>query len=144
MVKTSTAPLVKRLVPSAVTLSTTLSSPGKITLCRPIPCAGKRSALTWHLVYVDARLHELDLPRTRRAALAPRLAPLTMGTAPWPSSKVFQTVSQPRAQWTIFPLVRAPSVTGSLFWNLVVPTVQTITCPLTSPLLPSLVDSMAC
>ena len=42
-----TAPLVKRLVPSALSLPTTLSSPGKITLCRLIPCAGKRSALTW-------------------------------------------------------------------------------------------------
>ena len=48
MVKTSpTAPLVKRLVPSSLSLPTTLTSPGKITLCRLVQCAGKRSALTW-------------------------------------------------------------------------------------------------
>ena len=46
MVKTSPmAPLVKRLVPPALSLPTTLSSPGKITLCRLIPCAGKKKCV---------------------------------------------------------------------------------------------------
>ena len=62
-----TAPLVKQLVQSALSLPTTLSPPAspwanwKVTLCRLISCARKRSVLTWPLV---TRLRWRQIART--------------------------------------------------------------------------------